>query len=93
MKATFDGSQESWNQISSILLSFAATYHTPSDQPPYIRLIDSDSIINVGDTVSVDVHITRNGYDSLSVESFIVDDIVYTAKLSVCNYSIKKYLC
>lgn len=77
MTIIFDGSEDSFRQISSMLSSTAMTYHTPDGQPPYIELIDSGRIIDVGDTVALEIVINRNGSSVLSV---VINDVTYTVK-------------
>lgn len=71
---TFDGSWQSWHQISCLLSSTAMTYHTPDDKPPYIQLIDSGRIIDVGDEVSLEIVINP------SIKSVQVDNTIYRVK-------------
>lgn len=71
---TFDGSWQSWHQISCLLSSTAMTYHTGGDKPPYIELVDSGRIIDVGDEVSLEIVINP------SIKSVQVDNTIYRVK-------------
>lgn len=52
------------------------TYHTPDDKPPFIKLTDSGQIINVGDTVYVEIVINKQP----ETETIQVDNKLYTVE-------------
>jgi hypothetical protein len=52
------------------------TYHTPVDKPPYIQLIDSGRIIDVGDEVYVEIVINKQP----ETETIQVDNKLYTVE-------------